>query len=268
MEKDKKVNRLSTERQQEIHFMLQRHGHLAVSQLAEHFGVSEMTIRRDLKVLSSMGVITREYGGATYPPSAQPERIFFNRLGEAEREKTAIGRYAATLIKPGESVILDSGTTTFAVAQAITQKCTVITNSLPIATLLTDQKEVSVLVTGGEVRESTYALVGPMAQSSLQSFNVDKLFLGVTGFSLNRGLTTTNLLESEVKQAMIRASKEIILVAHSQKFEKIHYHTFADWDQIHALVTDSGIPENFKFELEKRGVKVYIAQVFFNDIHF
>lgn len=84
--------------------MLQRHGHLAVSQLAEHFGVSEMTIRRDLKVLSSMGIITRGYGGATYPPSVQPERIFFNRLGEAEREKTAIGRYAATLLTDQKDV--------------------------------------------------------------------------------------------------------------------------------------------------------------------
>ncbi|HVJ48777.1 MAG TPA: DeoR/GlpR transcriptional regulator, partial [Desulfitobacterium sp.] len=94
-----------------------------------------------------------------------------------------------------------------------------------------------------------------------QSFNVDKLFLGVTGFSLKRGLTTTNLLESEVKQAMIRASKEVILVAHSQKFEQIYYHTFADWDQIRALVTDSGIPESLKFALKKRGVKVFIVQI-------
>jgi DeoR family fructose operon transcriptional repressor len=261
MDKGKKMTRSSAERQQEIRFLLQERGHLAVSDLAQYFGVSEMTIRRDLKVLSSMGMVRREYGGATYPPSIQPERMFFNRLGEAEREKTAVGRYAAALIKPGESVILDAGTTTFAVAQAITQECTVITNSLPIATLLTDQKDVLILVTGGEVRESTYALVGPMTQSSIQAFNVDKLFLGVTGFSLKRGLTTTNLLESEVKQAMIHASKEVILVANSQKFEKIHYHTFADWDQVHTLVTDSGIPDSLKSELENRGVKVFVAPI-------
>lgn len=248
-------------RQQEIRFMLQEHGYLAVSQLAQHFEVSEMTIRRDLKVLSSLGVITREYGGATYPPPGQQERIFINRLGEAECEKTAIGRLAAKLIQPGESVILDAGTTTLAVAQALTQDCTVITNSLPIATVLTEKKSISVLITGGEVRESTYALVGPLTCSTLKSFNVDKLFLGVTGFSLTRGLTTKNLLESEVKQAMIRVSKEVILVAHSQKSEQINYHTFADWNQVHTLITDSGIPDSIKFELEKRGIQILIASV-------
>lgn len=253
------ISRLSTERQQEIRFMLQEHGHLSVSQLAQHFGVSEMTIRRDLKVLSSLGFITREYGGASYPSLIQPEHLFMNRLGEAEREKTAIGRLAATLIQPGESVILDAGTTTLALAQFLTQECTVITNSLPIATVLTDQKAISVLVTGGEIRESTYALVGPITQSTLKAFNVDKLFIGVTGFSLKRGLTTTSLHESEVKQAMIRVSKEIILLAHSDKLEKIYYHTFADWDLIDLLVTDSGIPENVKTELEARDVRILIA---------
>lgn len=261
MEREKGISRSSSERQQEIRFMLNEHGHLSVSQLAQHFDVSEMTIRRDLKVLSSTGIITREYGGATYSTSGQPNSIFFNRLGEAEREKTAIGKLAASLIQSGESIILDAGTTTLAVAQNLTQNCTVITNSLPIATILTGQKGINVLVTGGEVRESTYALVGQIAHSTLKAFNVDKLFLGVTGFSLERGLTTTNLLESEVKQAMIHASKEVILVAHSLKFEKVYYHTFADWYQINTLITDSGISPNAKTELEKKGTNILVASL-------
>lgn len=258
MEKEKTVSRLSAERQQEIRFILKEQGYLTVSQLAKHFAVSEMTIRRDLKVLSSMGLIQREHGGATYPPKL-PEDNFYNRLVEAEGEKAGIGRIAATLIQPGDSIILDSGTTTLAVAQALTQECTVITNSLPIATVLTGQKDVSVLLTGGEVRDSTYALVGPITHSTLRSFNVDKVFLGVTGFSLDRGLTTTNLLESEVKQTMIQASKEVIVVAHSQKFAQVYYHTFADWDQIHTLITDRGIPQTVKIDLEMRGVRILIG---------
>lgn len=261
MEKEKGISRSSSERQQEIRFMLNEHGHLSVAQLAQHFDVSEMTIRRDLKVLSSTGIITREYGGATYPSSDQANQIFFNRLGEAEREKTAIGRLAASLIQSGESIIIDAGTTTLAVAQNLRQACTVITNSLPIATLLTGQKGINVLITGGEVRESTYALVGSIAHSTLKSFNVDKLFLGVTGFSLDRGLTTTNLLESEVKQSMIQASKEVIIVAHSDKFEQVYYHTFADWNQINTLITDSGISQNVITELEKKGINLLIASL-------
>lgn len=261
MEREKVMDRSFSERQQEIRFMLNEHGHLTVSQLAQHFDVSEMTIRRDLKVLSSTGIITREYGGATYSPSGQSNQNFFNRLGEAEREKTAIGKLAASLIQSGESIILDAGTTTLAVAQNLRQQCTVITNSLPIATVLTGQNGINVLVTGGEVRESTYALVGQIAHSTLKSFNVDKLFLGVTGFSLERGLTTTNLFESEVKQSMIHASKEVILVAHSLKFEQVYYHTFADWNQINTLITDNGISPKVKTELEKKGINLLVASL-------
>lgn len=250
-----------TGRQQQICSLLQDHGYLSVSELSNLFEVSEMTIRRDLKTLATHRLIQREHGGAAYPSTAsQVDDLYFNRLGEAEKEKIIIGFTAASIIQPGESIILDAGTTTLAVAKAIEPKeLVVITNSIPISTILTGQAGISVLLTGGEVRESTYALVGPLARSSLSNFYADKLFLGATGINLDRGLSTTNLLESEIKQAMIQSAKEVILVAHSQKFSEVCYHTFAGWNDIHILITDDQIPDSIYQELLNRGLRILIA---------
>lgn len=252
---------MSAERQEDIQVLLQEHGHLTVAELAQHFGVSEMTIRRDLKALAALGLIQREHGGALYPQNPSPGELFWNRLGEAEREKTLIGRLAASLVGEGDSIILDAGTTTLAVARALTQKCVVITNSLPIAGSLANRPEMTVILTGGEVRGATNALVGPMTRSGFDGFNADKLFLAATGVSIERGLSTTNMMESEVKQAMLNAAKEVILVAHSKKIGEVYYHTFAHWDKVHVLITDSMIPEKTRKDFESLGVKVLMAQL-------
>ncbi|SHK35898.1 DeoR/GlpR family DNA-binding transcription regulator [Desulforamulus aeronauticus] len=253
---------MSADRQEKIHSLLQEYGHLTVAELAQRFDVSEMTIRRDLKSLAALGLVQREHGRALYPQTSSSEARFLSRLGEAEREKTAIGRVAAELIGEGETVILDAGTTALAVAQAINKPCVVITNSLPIASVLaTGEEGMTVLVTGGEVRGATQALVGPLARASFTGFNADKVFLAATGASLERGLSTNNMLESEVKQAMLLAARQVILVAHSEKFHQVYYHTFAHWDKVHTVVTDAGLPEEERRELEKLGVKVLIASI-------
>ncbi|MCL5781588.1 MAG: DeoR/GlpR family DNA-binding transcription regulator [Firmicutes bacterium] len=252
---------MSGERQEKIRLLLQEHGRLTVSELAQRFDVSEMTIRRDLKALAALGLVQREHGRALYPQTASDAR-FFTRLGEAEREKTAIGRLAAELVAEGESIILDAGTTTLAVAQWLNKPCVVITNSLPIASVLAGSgEEMTVLVAGGEVRGTTHALVGPMTRAGFAGFNADKVFLAATGVSIERGLSTNNMMESEVKQAMLAAARQVILVAHSEKFGQIYYHTFAHWDKVHTVITDSGLPEETRRELENLGVKVLIAQI-------
>lgn len=248
-----------TDRQDEIHFLLQEHGHLTVIELALRFNVSEMTIRRDLKNLAALGLIQREHGRAIYPPFPQMDKLRMMSMGEAEREKARIGHLAATLISEGDTIILDAGTTTLAIAHALNTRCTVITNSLPIASVLGDRDEITLIMTGGEVRRGTFALVGPMTRSVLEGFNVDKLFLGATGVNLERGLSTANMLESEVKQVMIKVAKEVILVAHSAKIGQVLFHTFALWDSVHVLVTDSGLPEPIQEKLNTLGIKVLLA---------
>lgn len=252
---------MSVERQEEIRFLLQEQGHLTVAELAERFKVSEMTIRRDLRSLAALGLVQREHGRVLYPQAPSEEVLFLNRLGEAEREKTLIGRTAAELVNDGDSVILDAGTTTLAVAHALNKKCVVITNSLPIANVLGNRPEITALITGGEVRGSTYALVGPMTRASLEGFNASKLFLAATGISVDRGLSTDNMLESDVKKTMLAAAQEVILVAHSAKFDKVLYHTFAHWDKVNTLISDSQLPNKIHDTLENMGVKVILVPV-------
>ncbi|OAT86765.1 DeoR/GlpR family DNA-binding transcription regulator [Desulfotomaculum copahuensis] len=249
---------MSAGRQEKICFLLQEHGNLTVTELAHRFDVSEMTIRRDLKALANLGLVQREHGRALYPPASSGAR-FLTRLGEAEREKTLIGRLAADLVAEGDSIILDAGTTTLAVARALKKPCVTITNSLPISTVLLNRPELTLFVTGGEARGTTYALVGPMAKAAFADFNADKLFLAATGVSIERGLSTGNMLESEVKQAMIAAAGQVILVSHSEKFGRVYYHTFAQWDKVDILVTDSRLPDHTRQELENLGVEVLLA---------
>lgn len=250
---------MSSERQDEIHSLLQERGNLTVTELAQRFKVSEMTIRRDLKNLAALGLIQREHGRAIYPPATPMDTLIMMSMGEAEREKARIGHLAATLVSEGESIILDAGTTTLAIAQALNTKSTVITNSLPIASVLGNHDEITLVMTGGEVRPKTFALVGPMTRSAFAGFNADKLFLGATGVNIERGLSTNNMMESEVKQAMLKVAKEVILVAHSAKMGQVCFHTFANWDSIHIFVTDSGLPESIREELTFMGVKVILA---------
>lgn len=250
---------MSSERRDEIRLLLQEHGNLTVVELAQRFKVSEMTIRRDLKELAALGLIQREHGRAIYPPVPPTETLLMMRMGEAEREKARIGHLAASLISEGDSIILDAGTTTLAIAQAINMKCTVITNSLPIASVLGNLDEITVLMTGGEVRNGTFALVGPMTRTVFNGLNANKLFLGATGVNLERGLSTSSMQESEVKQAMLKVANEVILVAHSAKVGQVCFHTFAFWDSIDTLVTDTGLPIPIKEELTNMGVNVLLA---------
>jgi len=247
-------------RQEKIRFLLQKHGHLTVSQLAEQFCVSEMTIRRDLKQLASMGLVQREHGKAVYPQNPQVRNaVFITRLGEAHTQKLAIGKSAAGLVDEGDSIILDSGTTTLAISLGLTQKCIVVTNSLPVADVLGMRPNVTTILTGGEVQRTTYSLMGPMTRESLEGFNADKLFLAATGVNVEKGLSTTSMAESEVKQAMINSAKEVILVAHSDKLEQIYYHNFAKWEKINKFITDSQANMEVIEQIKKKGVEVIIA---------
>ena len=251
---------MTAARQEKIRFLLQKHGNLTVTDMARRFNVSEMTIRRDLKQLASMGLVQREHGKAVYPQTPQPrDGVFISRLGEAHKQKIAIGRTAAGLVQEGDSIILDSGTTTLAIALALEQKCIVVTNSLPVADILGMRQDITTVLTGGEVHRATFSLMGPMTRECFSGFNADKLFLAATGVSAQKGLSTTSMIESEVKQAMINATKEVILVAHSAKLDKVFYHTFVKWDKVTTFITDSEADPSLLKKIEDQGVKVIVA---------
>lgn len=185
--------------------------------------------------------------------------LFSARLEEAQKKKQIIGKIAASLINDGEAIILDAGTTTLAIALALDKKCIVVTNSLPAAETLRMRNEITTVVTGGEVQWTTCSLLGGMTRESLACFNADKLFLAATGISVEKGLSTSNMTESEVKQRMINSAREVILVAHSEKLGQTAYHTFAKWEKVNKFITDAGADPVLINKIREYGVDVVIA---------
>jgi DeoR family transcriptional regulator of aga operon len=176
-------------------------------------------------------------------------------------EKRRIGAAAAALVKDGDSIILDSGTTTQQIAKQIKGKkeLTVITNGLNIALELLGSKGVQLILLGGMVRENSFSAVGHFAEEMLGQLSANKLFLAVDAFDLEFGLTTPNLEESKVNQAMVRVAREVILVADSSKFGKRSLSRIVPLGQINKIVTDDALPEDSRAELRARGIELILV---------
>ena len=190
--------------------------------LAKQFHTSQVTIRKDLDILHLKGLIHRTHGGAL---SATDGALEDPTLREKEKlhrkEKLQIAAAAARMVSEGQVVILDSGTTTTAIARALRnfQNLTIITNAVNIAAELSGSA-VEVILSGGNLRKNSFSLVGPIAEETLHKLHADILFLGVDGFDVQHGISTPNLLESRVNRAMIEISKVVVAVCDSSKFGK------------------------------------------------
>jgi DeoR family fructose operon transcriptional repressor len=234
-------------------------GIVSVTELSDLLGVSSMTIRRDLDWLEEIGMLRRVHGGAVAIHSkAADEKSFAERHREFSQEKQAIGWAAAQLINDGEKVILDAGTTTQQIARNLTgkQDLTVITNALPVADELSHCPQVSTIVLGGILKRRELCTVGPLVTQELARLSVDKLFLSITGFTVEKGATDPDLREAEVKQAMIRAARQVIMVGDSSKWGVVSLMQVVPLRAIHRLVTDDGIPPEGIEALEAAGVAV------------
>ncbi|MGB9641472.1 MAG: DeoR/GlpR family DNA-binding transcription regulator [Anaerolineales bacterium] len=252
---------LSEERHQVILDLLETHGSVTVNEMVERFGVSEMTIRRDLDILEKKGLLRRVHGGAVLDRGRSYEPPFISRAVENLDAKQRIGRVAASLIENGDSITLDVGTTTFEVAKNITgkQNLTILTPCLQIATLLAENPNIRLIVSGGIVRPGELSMVGHLAERTLQDFYVDKLFLGAAGVDLEAGLTEYNLEDTLVKQVMIKNAKQVILVADSSKLGRIAFTSIAPLSVVHTLVTDEAIDANWLARLRKLNLEVILA---------
>lgn len=237
---------------------LEANGQVSVNDLSTMFGVSEVTIRNDLAKLEKKNLLIRARGGAmritrvgTDIELSDKQRIHF-------LEKQKIGKLAASLVNDGDTIIIDSGTTTMEVARNLThvKDLTVITNALNIAIQLAKLKTINVIVPGGIVRNESQSLVGSNSTDSFRNLYCDKLFLGVDGFDTTYGLSTPNIEEAHLNQTMIEVSKQVITTADSTKFQRRSLAHICPISKIHTLVTDSGINKNLKKELEKNGIKV------------
>lgn len=251
---------LNEERRHKIQELLAQKKRILVKQVSKSFGISEVTIRKDLKILERRGVLTRVHGGAILNQS------FVTDLAITEKErinpglKERIARKAETMIHTGDVIILDSGSTTTFIARRIKFKkgFTVITNAINIACELVTS-EIELILIGGILREKSFSLVGPLADEALHNLTADKLFLGVDGIHFEHGLTTPNTLEARVNQLMIKAANEIILVADSTKFGRRSLGVISNIEDINTIITDNNINEDDHSKLRQLGIKVFLV---------
>ena len=247
----------SDERKMKILDLLNDSLSITVSDLAHSFDVSESTIRRDLQDLEVQGYLKRTHGGAVALEVASFEPTFQEKAVYFPEEKSGIAQAAISLIRPGDTLLLDSGTTTLQIARQLPDNdITVITNSLSIARELSSLKHIHLLVLGGEFRTNTEALVGPLTELILAQLNVDKLFLGANGIDNVRGITTPNAVEAATKQAMITSAREVILVADRSKLDKVNLYKICDLSAIDAFITDSPPPSIYQDLLSTHDVQL------------
>ena len=252
---------LIDERRQHILALLQRDGRVLVSELSDALGISRITIRKDLDYLESKGLVQRTHGGALLP---QGSSLLDPSLKEKEqhqhKEKQLIAAAAAKLVREGQCVLLDSGTTTTAVARALREfsRLTVITNAVNIAAELAGT-EFDVILTGGTLRKNSFSLVGPLAEDVLREIRADILFLAVDGFDSKVGLTTPNVLESRVNCAMVHASAKVVAVCDSTKFMRRSMALIVPPTAIHTVITDDQISDEDAESLRNAGIELIIV---------
>ena len=254
-------NMLLDERRQHVLSLLQRDGRVLVSELSDTLGISRITIRKDLGYLESKGLVQRTHGGALAP---QGSALLDPSLKEKEqhqfKEKERIAAAAVNLVQEGQCVLLDSGTTTTAIARALRRfsRLTVITNAVNIAAELA-HTDFDVILTGGSLRKNSFSLVGPLAEDVLREMHADILFLGVDGFDAKVGLTTPNVLESRVNRAMVHAARRVVAVCDSTKLSRRSLALIVPVTAIHTVISDTHLSEEDVKTLKSAGIEVILA---------
>ncbi|NDL61209.1 transcriptional repressor AgaR [Acerihabitans arboris] len=250
-------------RRERIVGQLRALGSVQVNVLAADFNVSTVTIRNDLSFLEKQGVATRAYGGAMLCPApvVEAERSIEAKRSENSTIKERIGKLAASLITPGSTIILDSGTTTYEIARQLRGHEDVIamTNGMNVAEALLDAPGVDLLVTGGRLRRHSLSFFGSQAEISLQNYHFDMLFLGVDGLDPLMGVTTHNEDEARLNRCMCDASKKIIVVTDSSKFYRISLHKIISIDSVDKIITDSNISPSLLDIFTDKGIDVLLV---------
>jgi DeoR/GlpR family transcriptional regulator of sugar metabolism len=250
------------ERHKRILDLLEAEGEIKVEALADRLNVSQVTMRKDLDILETQGLVERIHGSAIFSQRNRFNVAFLEELQTQATAKKLIAQAAVDYIKEGDSIILDAGTTTFWLAQALAGKklksLLVITNSLPAAFELS-KAGYKILLIGGEVLNHSLALTGPITVNNLESYHVNRAFLGTSGISLSHGYSTADSNDADVKEQMIRAAEETYILSDSSKFERNCLVSFADFSDIHLTITDSGISSKVFREFQKRGIELRVV---------
>jgi len=254
----------TSDRRRKIVAMIQERGSVQVLALAAQFDVSTQTIRKDLFYLEGRGVATRCYGGAisSQAVGAPVETAVETKRTLRAAEKEMIGRAAAARVKAGDSIILDSGTTTVQIARFLPDldDIIVVTNDAAVLAELMTKTHIQIIVLGGALRRKNMAFYGAQTEAALDGLRVDKLFLGVDGFDLGQGVTTHFESEAILNRKMARVAGEVIAVTDSSKFGRMCLHRIIGVDEVDVLITDAHVPDDFVAASERLGCKVQIAR--------
>lgn len=250
---------LAIERKNEILATLQKEQSVLVSELSQKYEVTEETIRRDLDKLEKEGFVKKTYGGAVLNQNMNVDLPLKIRQKTNIKEKQAIADVMVNLIGDGESIMLDSSSTSLMIAGKIKQRkqLTVITNSVEILLELANAKSVHVISTGGALRDSSLSLGGKNAERTLKNFFVDKAILSCKGFDMEKGATDSNELEAEIKGTMRECAKTVIWVVDSSKFDKVAFARIDGVQKGDIVVTNSGVSDRWRQYFEKKGATLY-----------
>ena len=248
---------LAPERLKRIRELLRRQGVVRIDALCRRLKVSPATVRRDLTALHAQGYVRRVHGGAVSLEGNLEEPLFDDKERIAAADKRRIARAARQRIKPRDSIYLDAGSTVLELARLLGDMpdLTVVTNSLRVAHVLAGGGP-RVILTGGELRRLSQSFIGPLSAPVLEHVNVDTAFMGASGFSFRKGLTTTDAGEALTKQHAMAAAGMVVVLAHSTKFDTVSFARFAGPDAIDLLITDKKLKAAERRSLEKKGIEV------------
>lgn len=250
---------LAEERKEKIIQMLEKNGNIKVSNLTRLFDVSLQTIRRDLEVLESEGLIKKVYGGAILKKKRVQDFTHSTREKQSLAEKDEIAEITLKLIEEGDSIALNDSTTNLAIARKIKEKfknLTIITNSLLIISELSNVEGFNLILAGGILNVKEQAFFGEITERILDEFIIDKAFIAVSGFSLQTGITDYPLEEVQLQKKLLEISQKAVIIADSSKLESTSLIKVRDAADVDLLVTDSNISSEIKNSYEKAGVRI------------
>ena len=254
---------LAVERRRLIAESIRSRGVVSVAEMADTLGTTEITLRRDLRAMAKEGLLVRTHGGAVRPVGLGHEPSYYEKSGQAAAEKAAIARLALGMIRPGDSILLGPGTTTLALARLLvtSPELTVVTNSLLVAQALMEAPRVEVILTGGTLRRSIHALVGPATEESVRALRASQAFISGNGFSAERGLSTPSPLVAATDRALAGAALQVVVLADHTKIGQETMCQTVPAARIHTLITDSKASAAELAAIREAGVDVRVAEV-------
>jgi DeoR/GlpR family transcriptional regulator of sugar metabolism len=254
---------LTEERRRAVLDLLARQGRVTVEELTQHFGVSAVTARGDLDVLSDSGALVRSHGGAVPPLNPALDHPIEIKRSVHHAEKMRIAHAAAQLIHCQQTVILDSGTTCAEIAANLRRTkpmpLTVVTHALNIAMELSRAPGISLIMIGGILRQVSASCVGPQAEHMVRDLHADHFFLAVDGLDSNAGLTTPDILEAQLNTLMMKAAREVTVVADSSKFGRRSLSVIGDLKLVQRVITDDRVPSDQVDRLRDIGIEVVVV---------